>query len=122
MFRAEINSEKNRLYLYLGNIEEKEDFSHAVSETERLVRFLRQGFTCISDLRGFTFKDNDHYFMQSIQETLWDAGVKLVIRVIDEKSIKTFCFEKKSLVWPGYQIETAFTIEEAEIILSRVGL
>jgi len=122
MFKAEINTEKNRLYLYLGNIEGKEDFSQAVSETEHLVRFLKQGFTCISDLRGFTFTDKHHYFMQSIQETLWDAGVKLAIRVIDEKSIKTFCFEKKSLVWPGYQIKIALSLEEAESILSKTGL
>jgi hypothetical protein len=122
MFTAKINADKNRLYLYLGDISKKEDFSLAIAETERLVRFLKQGFTCISDLRGFTFRDCDHYFMQSIQETLWDAGVKLVIRVVDEKSIQTFCFEKKSLVWPGYKLETAFTIEEAEIILSRIGL
>ncbi|MGM0418799.1 MAG: hypothetical protein ACQEQS_08770 [Thermodesulfobacteriota bacterium] len=122
MFSANIDTSKNRLYLFLGGITEKKEFSEAIAETERLVRFLSQNFTCISDLRGFHLKDKDHYFMQSIQETLWDAGVKHVIRVVDEKCVKRFSFEKKSAVWPGYTTETAFSLDEAEIILSKKGL
>ncbi|MDY0132169.1 MAG: hypothetical protein RBR53_05820 [Desulforegulaceae bacterium] len=122
MFSAKINEEKNRLYLYLGGMAEKQDCSLAIDQTEYYVRYLKQGFTCISDLRGFKFSDCDHYFMQSIQETLWDAGVRLAVRVIENNGLKIFCYEKKSIVWPGYQIETAFSVREAERILSRIGL
>lgn len=119
MFRVDVDTEKNRLYLYLGKIKDKSEFGDVISETERLVRYLGQGFTCISDLRGFSLSDNDHYFMQSVQETLWDSGVSVVIRVIDEKCIKVFSHEKKSVVWPGYKTLTAFSMDEAEDLLKK---
>lgn len=122
MFKADLDVEKNRLYLFIGNIQEKEEFGNAIAETERLVRFLKQGFTCISDLRGFKFRDKDHYFMQSIQETLWDSGVKLVIRIVDKSCVKRFSFEKKSAVWPGYETETVFSGDDAEYVLIKRGL
>lgn len=122
MFQVDVDVEKNRLYLFLCNIKEKNEFGELVAETERLVRYLKQGFSCISDLRGFNFCDDDHNFMQSIQETLWDSGVKIVIRIIDEKSITSFSHEKKSVVWPGYKIKTAFSMDQAEEILSKIDL
>lgn len=122
MFQVKIDKEKNRLYLFLGKITGKNDFSGIVCETERVVRYLKQGFSCVSDLRGFKVKGSDHNFMQSIQETLWDSGVKLVIRVVDKDSITEFSHEEKSVTWPAYNLQTVSTLEEAEKILEENNL
>lgn len=122
MFQVKIDTKKNRLYLFLGEIEEKKEFSNVICETERLVRFLKQGFSCISDLRGFTFRDPDHDFMQCVQETLWDTGVKLVVRIVDESSIKVFSHEKKSVTWPAYKLKTVLSMDEAEQFLEEKNL
>jgi len=117
-----IDREKNRLYLYFSTITEIADCRCMITEIESIVRLLKQGFSCISDLRGFSYHDHD--FMQSIQETLWDAGVKLVVRIIepDQNEKILFTHEKKSIVWPAYLIETAHNIEHAEIILKTYNL
>ncbi|PIE74821.1 MAG: hypothetical protein CSA18_03295 [Deltaproteobacteria bacterium] len=122
MFNIKTDIEKNRLYIFMGNLEKGKDFGKFLSEIEKAVRFLKQGFSCISDLRGFKFEDSSHHFMQSVQETLWDAGVKLAIRIVDENSGKQFCFEEQSMVWPAYKIKIAFARKEAEAILDKRGL
>ncbi|MCW7753780.1 hypothetical protein OOT00_07270 [Desulfobotulus sp. H1] len=122
MHRIRIDTPKNRLYLTLGPITSKDEIQTIEVSVLQHVKRLRQGFTCVSDLRQFCMKENlNDNFMQEIQEILWDSGVKAVARISPISQCKGhFLFEKKSAVWPGYEIIPVQSPEEAEIRLDAL--
>ncbi|TYT73696.1 hypothetical protein [Desulfobotulus mexicanus] len=107
---------KNRLYLTLGNISSKKEIQNIEVLVLQQVKHLKQGFTCISDLRTFCMeKSLSDNFMQEIQEILWDSGVRAVARISPIRECKGhFRFEKGSALWPGYKIIPVASLEEAE--------
>lgn len=107
---------KNRLYMMLGAVSSEDETRFIVNKVLNEVKKLRHGFTCITDLRGFSLSNgiNDD-FMQDCQEILWEGGIRKAIRITDEVQLK-FCFEfeKKSKVWPAYQTDYVMSMDEAE--------
>lgn len=119
MHQIRIDTEKNRLYLTLESISDREETRDIVVRTQLLIKSLRQGFTCITDLTRYCCEgEASENFMREIQEILWDAGVKRVARISPNCLAKGhFRFEEKSAVWPGYEVVPATTLQEAEMLL-----
>ncbi|TWI68169.1 hypothetical protein LZ24_02651 [Desulfobotulus alkaliphilus] len=113
---------KNRLYLTLGNIASKEEMQAIEVQVLQQVKCLKQGFTCVSDLRNFCMeKSLSDNFMQEIQEILWDSGVRAVARISPIRECKGhFRFEKGSALWPGYTIIPVISLAEAEEKLNNL--
>lgn len=123
MHTIRIDPIKNRLYLALGHFSDKEAIQHFETDLLREVKRLRQGFTCVCDLREFrlekTIKDT---FMKEIQLILWDSGIRAVARIsMIQKAKGHFSYENASLVWPGYDILSATSLEEAEKSLDSLN-
>lgn len=114
---------KNRLYIILGTVSSEDETRFLVNRVLNEVKKLRHGFTCITDLRDFSLSNgiNDD-FMQDCQEILWEGGIRKAIRITGVTDIG-FCFdfEKKSKVWPAYQTDQVFSMEEAESSLDSLS-
>lgn len=122
MHSVQINIPKNRLYLTLGQITNRKEIQIIEITVLQQVKHLRQGFTCISDLREFCMEKNlNDNFMQEIQEILWDSGVRAVARISPVHQHKGhFHFEKGSAVWPCYEVIPVTCLEEAESRLDKL--
>ncbi|WP_027360178.1 hypothetical protein [Desulforegula conservatrix] len=114
---------KNRLYIILGTVSSEDETRFLVNRVLNEVKKLRHGFTCITDLREFSLSNgiNDD-FMQDCQEILWEGGIRKAIRITGVPDTG-FCFdfEKKSKVWPAYQTDQVFSMEEAESSLDSLS-
>ncbi|MDY0162902.1 hypothetical protein [Desulfobotulus sp.] len=122
MYQVRTDIQKNRLYLTLGRILSKEETQQIEVRVLQEVKRLRQGFTCISDLRDFCMEtDLNDNFMQEIQEILWDSGVRAVARISPMHQCKGhFRFEQGSAVWPSYDIIPVHSLKEAEARLDAL--
>lgn len=119
MHIIDINASKNRLYLTLGKIENIQEMRDIIVKMTTIVKRLKHGFTCISDLREYSVPPSENEeFMQECQEILWDAGIGKAVRVSKSTTrLNHFKFEQNKVTWPGYIVENVQTIQEAEIIL-----
>ena len=119
MHALKVDVQKNRLYITLGFIEDKDEMNLIIHKTKHSVDQLKTGFTCITDLREYALADelNDE-FIRECQLIVWDTAIGKVVRVNDPyKPPACFKFEARSVLWPAYQIEVASSIEQAETIL-----
>ena len=114
---ANIDLEKNRLYIKLDNVKENE-LADEVYDVVKKVRELKPGFTCINQIkikRPLTEKEDR--FIRLIQEFLVLKEVTKVIRVSDETVQSEF--EDRSIQAGGYSAQRADSMEEAEKILDQ---
>jgi hypothetical protein len=119
MHEMKVDVQKNRLYLTLGFIEDKDEMNLIIRKTKHSVDQLKVGFTCITDLREYTIPDqlNDE-FMRECQVIFWDTAIGKVVRVnAPDKPPTCFKFEAGSVLWPAYHVEVAESIEQAEGLL-----
>lgn len=122
MHKVFADPSKNRLYIVLGLVSSYDETRHLVHAVLIEAKKLKHGFTCITDLRGFSLSDgiNDD-FMQDCQEILWEGGIKRAVRVTGLSAADfLFEFEKKSKVWPAYQTDNVLSMEDAEAHLDSL--
>lgn len=119
MHEIRVDTQKNRLYFTLGAITQADELAEIVHKVQQAVLRLPRGFTCITDLRHYKLsEDLSENFMRLCQEALWDSAIGRVVRVKDpERKTPHFTHEHKSLVWPAYNVDSAFSLDEAETML-----
>jgi hypothetical protein len=118
-YKIRADQEKNRLYISLGKITRRELIKKAVSETKRVCRTLKPGFTCLTDLRHYEPLDqNDEKYIQQAQEILLKAGIRKIVRVGGKRSILgLFQDDQVSILFSAYAAQTATSLQKAERIL-----
>ena len=121
MHEIRVDVEKNRLYFTLGSLNQTDELAEIVHNIQRAVHQLSRGFTCVTDLRNYTLPDGlSDNFMRLCQEALWDSSIGRVVRVnAPEHKAIHFPYERGSLVWPAYSVDSVPTLEEAEILLDQ---
>lgn len=114
--RADIK--KNRLYITIGSITEENEMAAAIREIEIAIQDLKEGFDCITDLRGYEILDDEREkFIYRAQKILVDAGLSKVVRVVRRfGSLGHFQFDKVSKE-VGYHAKNVNSMEEAEKLL-----
>ena len=118
MFKVKADKEKNRLYITIGDIPEKDERELLIQEIERKIQALKQGFDCITDLREYEVQhDESEMFIFRAQKRLTEAGMSNVVRIIKRfGSFAHFQFDKVS-VTVGYHAKNAYSLDEAEAML-----
>lgn len=118
MFKVKADKEKNRLYITIGDIPEKDERELLIQEIESKIQMLKQGFDCITDLREYQVQhDESEAFIFRAQKRLREAGMSNVVRIIKRfGSFAHFHFDKVS-VTVGYHAKNAYSLEEAEAML-----
>lgn len=114
MFKVDLNIEKNRIYVTLGET--------VTGDGEKLVNLIKentaklsQGFTCVSDISNFTLTDpGEAVWADKALKTLADAGMARAVRVTGQEVPYSEMKEKY-----GYIVSLSKTVEEAEEILDR---
>jgi hypothetical protein len=118
MFKVKADKEKNRLYITIGDIPEKDERELLIQEIESKIQALKQGFDCITDLREYEVQhDESETFIFRAQKRLTEAGMSNVVRIIKRfGSFAHFQFDKVSVA-VGYHAQNAYSLEEAEAML-----
>lgn len=121
MHEIRVDVAKNRLYFTLGMIHHADELADIIHTVQRAVHRLSRGFTCVTDLRYYALapglSDN---FMRLCQEALWDSSIGRVVRVnAPERTTSHFPYEHRSLIGPAYNVDSAPTLEEAELLLDQ---
>lgn len=118
MYQVKADIDKNRLFIRIGKVSEKDDKEALIREIEHQIRNLKKGFDCITDLREYEVQPDDaEMVIYRAQKILSEAGMSDVVRVIKRfGALAHFQFDKVS-VSVGYHAQNANSIEEAEEIL-----
>ena len=121
MHEIRVDVDKNRLYFTLGKLTQTDELAEIVHKVQRAVHQLSGRFTCITDLRSYALaSDLSDNFMRRCQEALWDSAIGRVIRVnAPEQQVTHFPYERESLIWPAYSVDSVPTLEEAEMLLDQ---
>lgn len=120
MYKVESDTEKNRLYITLGKMEEA-DARGLIKDITHSTAALKPGFTCLADIRNMDIKytEKQMYTMELVMGGLLDAGMSRVVRVVSKKNkISQMRMDQESRAL-GYRGRPASTIEEAERILDE---
>ncbi len=112
MYSIRTDKAKNRIYIVLGAIETGEGET-LVAGIKAETAVLKPGFTCVSDITGFSVLDpKEAVWADTALKSLADAGMVRAIRVTGQKSEYRETTEKY-----GYKVGLAETAEEADRIL-----
>ena len=118
MFKVNSDPSKNRLYITLEKLEDaiiKPILKDLTSHVEK----LSTGFTCLVDIRNMSYEEHADgaEYVEIIQGALRDAGMKKVVRVVDNANLdsQTVMNERSSTL--GYTGEAANSIADAEKLL-----
>ncbi len=120
MFKVNSDVSKNRLYITLEKLEEA-IIKPILTDLSSHVGKLGEGFTCLVDIRKMSYEEHSDgaEYVEIIQGALRDAGMKKVVRVVDESNLQSqdaMNIRSSSL---GYTGKAAFSIEEAETMLDQ---
>ncbi len=118
--RADLN--KNRIYITIGKIENEAEMQSIVDEVKSECPKLKNGFTCLTDLRNYEYQDEIfEKYIKEAQEALLAEGMSKVVRVHRKVGVLGHLqFETVSLDL-GYRAQNVTSIEEAEKILDEVA-
>jgi len=115
MYTIRTDKAKNRLYIVLGAIETGEGET-LVAGIKAETALLTPGFTCVSDITGFSILDpKEAVWADTALKTLAEAGMVRAVRVTGQKVDYWETTEKY-----GYQVGVAETIEDADRILDSL--
>lgn len=120
MYEIKIDTEKNRLYLMFGPIEDEAEMKKIVKQIKSECKKLKKGFTCLTDLRKYDpVTGIFEKYIRETQQSLIDAGMSKVVRVRRPMgAMAHFQFDNVSYE-VGYHAPNVTTIEEGEKILDR---
>ena len=118
MHDVRIDSGKNRIYITIGSLENEAEMKKIVKSVKAECQKLRDGFTCVTDLRDYEFQDEVfERYIKEAQQALVAAGLFKVVRVHRKfGAIGHFQFDNTSFE-VGYHADSATSIEAAEKIL-----
>ena len=115
MHAIKADQSKNRIYITLGAIETGEGETLVAGIKAETAR-LTPGFTCVSDITGFSILDpKEAVWADTALKTLAEAGMVRAVRVTGQKVDYWETTEKY-----GYQVGVAETIEDADRILDSL--
>ena len=114
--RADVD--KNRLYVTVGKIEDEAEMQSLVDKAKSECGKLADGFTCLTDLRGYEYQSEIfEKYIKEIQEACLARGMSKVVRVHRWSGLLGHIqFDNVSLDL-GYSGKNVTSIEEAERIL-----
>ena len=118
MHDVRVDPEKNRIYITISKLDSEAEMQSIVEKVKSECRKLENGFTCLTDLRGYEYQDEifEHYIKEA-QEALLQTGMSKVVRVHRPVGVLShFQFETVSLDL-GYRAENVTSLAEAEKIL-----
>jgi hypothetical protein len=120
MYEVTSDTDKNRLYITLGELS-SELIKPILKDLAANVTRLKPDFTCLVDIRKMSVdaEAKGIEYIEIIQGALSDAGMKQVIRVVNEDNIQPYKKMDNSSQALGYPSDPATTIEEAEKILDK---
>ncbi len=121
MHAVRADAGKNRIYITIGKIEDEAEMQSLVDKAKSECGKLSDGFTCLTDLRGYEFQDEIfEKYIKEIQESFLARGLSKVVRVHRWSGLLGHIqFDNVSLDL-GYSGENVTSIEEAERILDSV--
>lgn len=114
--RADVD--KNRLYVKIGKIEDEADMQSLVDKVKSECAKLADGFTCLTDLRGYEYQGEVfEKYIKELQQACLARGMSKVVRVHRWSGLLGHMeFENVSLD-VGYSGRNVTSIQEAERIL-----
>lgn len=120
MHEVRADTEKNRLYVTIGKLDDETEMEAVADEVVDACTRLKPGFDCLTDLREYEVEDEIHErYIYRAQKAMVDAGVRKVVRVRKQfGSLGHFQFDKTS-VRAGYHAQNATSLEEAERLLDE---
>lgn len=120
MYKVESNSQKNRLYITLGDLE-TEDIKPILADLDTCIAKLKSGFTCLVDIRKMKFdpQKKGSEYVEIIQGALSDSGMADVVRVVNQTDADHYLRMDEQSISLGYKAKPAYSIEEAEKILDQ---
>lgn len=120
MYKVESNSQKNRLYITLEDLE-TEDIKPILADLDTCIAKLKPGFTCLVDIRKMKFdpKKKGSEYVEIIQGALSDLGMGDVVRVVNQKDADHYLRMDEQSISLGYKAKPAYSVEEAENILDN---
>lgn len=118
MYKIYSDESKNRLYIVLEHLEEK-DATEMIGELNRCVESLTKGFSCLVDIRNMVAKGTPAELdrLEIIQGALYDSGMADVVRVVTDDSLDLYKTMEAESIEVGYTSRTALSVEDAENIL-----
>ncbi len=120
MFKVNSDPSKNRLYITLEKLEET-IIKPILNDLSNHVDNLSSGFTCLVDIRNMSYEEHADgaEYVEIIQGALRDAGMKKVVRVVDNDNLDSQEAMNERSSTLGYTGEAAFSIEDAEKLLDK---
>ncbi len=118
MHDVSIDVDKNRIYITIGSLKNEAEMKDIVKAVKSQCQKLKDGFTCVTDLRNYEFQDEKfERYIKEAQQTLVKAGLFKVVRVTRKfGAIGHFQFDNTSFE-VGYHADSTTSTEEAEKIL-----
>jgi hypothetical protein len=116
MPRVKADTVKNRLYLKFSPMD-ADELSDEVFEVVKAVRTLAPGFTCLTEIQGFSISsEKEERFMKLMMEFISLMGVSKVVRV--GPKTKHNQLDAWSRECGGYTAQWVDSVEKAEKILA----
>jgi ABC-type ATPase with predicted acetyltransferase domain len=121
MHEVKFDKEKNRLYVTIGKVDEREEIETVVNKIEEACGELERGFCCLTDLRKYEVrgKEEEPYILMA-QKIMVKAGLSHVVRVVKRFGYLAHYQFDKTAIAAGYHAKNVLTIEEAEAILDEI--
>ncbi|MCG8614909.1 MAG: hypothetical protein MI802_01725 [Desulfobacterales bacterium] len=117
MYEIKTNTEKNRLYVILGEIETG-DGKRFFEEIQVAVKQLSPGFSAVSDIREFSFKDPEEgKWAEKVLPFMADSGMSVVARVTGAITTTAERTEPRF----GYRVVMVDTFENADDVLDSLN-
>ena len=118
MHNVRADVDKNRIYITVGKIKDEAEMQSFVDKAKSECQKLTDGFTCLTDLRGYEYQDEIfEKYIKEIQEFFLARNLSKVVRVHRWSGLLGHMqFDYLSLDL-GYSGKNVTSIEEAEKIL-----
>ena len=118
MYEIEVDRERNRLYLKVGELEGSEPKELAV-ELMRAMSSLEPGWACITDVSEMMTEDPRHkQWLLQLSQSAAEFGIGQAVRVTGGRRMWPKALEKsaREAGYSGIEVET---LEEAEAIVEK---
>lgn len=121
MHEVKIDQEKNRLYITIGKLDDREEIEATIHDIKTACKQLKPGFGCLTDLREYELiSEEDEHHIYEAQKIMVEAGLSNVVRVVKKFGyLGHYQFDKTAKA-AGYHARNVSTIDEAEKLLDEI--
>ena len=118
MYEIRRDTEKNRLYITIGNRIDRATYKTMQQEIDAAVADLSPGFTCLTDMREYhRITENEEIYIAMVQTRLKEAGLSRAVRVARRRALHEHVQFDTGSQEAGYPSDVVRTVEEGEAFL-----